>query len=98
MTGHARGSRTKQALWEYDSIHRSLYLLNYIDDPLLRQYVQKALNRGENYHQLRRAVSFAGNDVRHHTSVTATATCIAPHKPGESTLTVPSFSLPPQER
>ena len=60
MTGHARGSRTKQALWEYDSIHRSLYLLNYIDDPLLRQYVQKALNRGENYHQLRRAVSFAG--------------------------------------
>ena len=59
LSSHARGSRTKQALWEYDSIHRSLYLLNYIDDPLLRQNVQKALNRGENYHQLRRAVSFA---------------------------------------
>ena len=59
LSAHARGSRTKQALWEYDSIHRSLYLLNYIDDPLLRQNVQKALNRGENYHQLRRAVSFA---------------------------------------
>ena len=60
LSGHARSNRTKLALWEYDSIHRSLYLLNYIDDPLLRQYVQKALNRGENYHQLRRAVSFAG--------------------------------------
>ena len=60
LSAHARSNRTKLALWEYDSIHRSLYLLNYIDDPLLRQYVQKALNRGENYHQLRRAVSFAG--------------------------------------
>jgi hypothetical protein len=26
----------------------------------LRQHVQKALNRGENYHQLRRAISYAG--------------------------------------
>lgn len=59
LSSHARSNRTKQALWEYDSIHRSLYLLDYIDDPLLRQHVQKALNRGENYHQLRRAVSFA---------------------------------------
>jgi len=59
LSAHARSNRTKLALWEYDSIHRSLYLLNYIDDPLLRQGVQKALNRGENYHQLRRAVSFA---------------------------------------
>ena len=38
---------------------RSLYLLNYIDSPPLRQHVQRALNRGENYHQLRRAVSYA---------------------------------------
>ena len=46
--------------WEYDSIYRSLYLLDYIDNPPLRQHVQKALNRGENYHQLRRAISYAG--------------------------------------
>ena len=59
LSAHARNNRTKQALWEYDSIHRSLYLLNYIDSPSLRQNVQKALNRGENYHQLRRAISFA---------------------------------------
>ena len=33
--------------------------LDYIDSPPLRQHVQRALNRGENYHQLRRAVSYA---------------------------------------
>jgi TnpA family transposase len=59
LSAHARNNRTKRALWEYDGIHRSLYLLNYIDSPSLRQNVQKALNRGEGYHQLRRAVSFA---------------------------------------
>ena len=59
LSSHARNNRTKRARWGYDSIHRSLYLLNYIDSPSLRQNVQKAVNRGENYHQLRRAVSFA---------------------------------------
>ena len=59
LSSHARRNRTKRALWEYDSIHRSLYLLDYIDSPLLRQSVQKVLNRGENFHQLKRAVSFA---------------------------------------
>ena len=38
---------------------RSLSLLNYIDWPSLRQSVLKTVNRGENSHQLRRAVSFA---------------------------------------
>jgi len=35
------------------------YLLDYIDSPPLRRDVQRALNRGENYHKLRRAVSYA---------------------------------------
>ena len=38
---------------------RSVYLWDYIDPPPLRQHVQRALNRGEDYHQLRRAVSYA---------------------------------------
>ena len=38
---------------------RSLYLLDYIDSAALRRNVQRALSRGENYHQLRRAVSYA---------------------------------------
>ena len=37
----------------------SLYLLDNIDSLALRRNVQRALSRGENYHQLRRAVSYA---------------------------------------
>ncbi len=59
LSAYPRRNKTKRALWEYDNIIRSLYLLNYIDSPPLRQNVQRALNRGENYHQLRRAVSYA---------------------------------------
>lgn len=40
-------------------IFKSLYLLDYIDSLPLRQNVQRALNRGESYHQLRRAISHA---------------------------------------
>jgi hypothetical protein len=58
-SAYPRKNRTRRALWEYDNIIRSLYLLDYIDSPPLRRNVQKALNRGENYHQLRRAVSYA---------------------------------------
>ena len=35
-----------------------LYILDFIDDVELRQGVQKALNRGEAYHRLRRVVAF----------------------------------------
>jgi TnpA family transposase len=59
LNAYARRNKTQQALWEYDNIVRSLYLLEYIDSPPLRQNVQRALNRGENYHQLRRAVAYA---------------------------------------
>jgi TnpA family transposase len=59
LSSHARKNRTQQALWEYDNIHASLYLLNYVDLPSLRRNVQSALNRGENYHRLRRAVAYA---------------------------------------
>ena len=48
-----------QALWEYDHIYRSAYLLEFIDSPQLRQNVQRALNRGEQYHQLKRALTQA---------------------------------------
>ncbi|MGH2536125.1 MAG: Tn3 family transposase [Candidatus Promineifilaceae bacterium] len=59
LSAYARKNRTKRALWEYDNIMRSLYLLDFIDSPALRSNVQRALGRGENYHQLRRAVSYA---------------------------------------
>jgi TnpA family transposase len=59
LSAYARKNKTRQALWEYDNIIKSLYLLDYIDSVPLRQNVQRALNRGESYHQLRRAVSYA---------------------------------------
>lgn len=59
LSAYARKNKTKRALWEYDNIIKSLYLLNYIDSPPLRQNVQRTLNRGESYHKLKRAVSYA---------------------------------------
>ena len=46
-------------MWEYDNIIRSLYLLRFIDEPPLRRNIQLALNRGESYNKLRKAVAFA---------------------------------------
>ncbi|MGB5835218.1 MAG: Tn3 family transposase, partial [Thiohalocapsa sp.] len=59
LSSHRRQNRTKQALWEFEHIIRSLYLLDYVDSPLLRRNVQRALNRGEAYHRLRRAIAYA---------------------------------------
>jgi TnpA family transposase len=59
LSSYARKNKTKRALWEYDNIIKSLYLLDFIDSPPLRRNVQQALNRGENYHQLKRAISYA---------------------------------------
>ncbi len=59
LSSYARKNRTKRALWELDSIFRSLYLLDFIDSISLRRNVHRALGRGEGYHQLRRAISYA---------------------------------------
>lgn len=59
LSSHARKNKTKRALWEYDKIIQSLYLLDYVDSLPLRHNVQQALNRGESYHKLRRAISHA---------------------------------------
>jgi hypothetical protein len=59
LSAYARNNRTNRALWEYDNLIQSLYLLNYIDSASLRQNVQRAVNRGESYHQLRRTISYA---------------------------------------
>src|SRR6266487_3306340 len=49
LSAFARKNKIRHALWEYDNMIRSLYLLDYIDSPPLRQHVQRALNRGESY-------------------------------------------------
>lgn len=58
LASYVRQNKTMKALWELDNICRTLYILDFIDDPELRQSVQKALNRSEAYHRLRRAVAF----------------------------------------
>jgi TnpA family transposase len=59
LSSYPRVNRTKKALFELDAIVRTIYILNYIDSSELRRNVQKALNRGEAYHKLRRAVFYA---------------------------------------
>jgi TnpA family transposase len=58
LGSYGRQNQTKKALWELDSLCRTLYILTFIDDVGLRQSVQKALNRGEAYHRFRRAISY----------------------------------------
>ena len=65
LSGYAKNHPLLQALTEYNRMIKAMYLLDYIDDESLRGYVQRALNRGEAYHQLRRAVaSVNGNRFR----------------------------------
>ena len=60
-----RSSRTLSALREYDRLIKCLYLLEYADNKTLRQFVQQTLNRGEAYHQLRKAIgSINGNQFK----------------------------------
>src|ERR1035441_3842908 len=61
LSSYARQNQTKKALWELDNILRTIYILDFIDDPQLRQSVQKALNRGEAYHRMRRAISYVNS-------------------------------------
>jgi TnpA family transposase len=58
LSSYVRQNQTKKALWELDNLCRTLYILEFIDDVDLRQSVQKALNRGEAYHRLRRAIAY----------------------------------------
>jgi hypothetical protein len=56
-----RQNQTKKALWELDNICRTLYILDFMDDVVMRQSVQKALNRGEAYHRFRRAIAYVNS-------------------------------------
>jgi TnpA family transposase len=65
LSGYSKHHPLLHALTEYNRMVKAIYILDYIDDASLRGYVQRALNRGEAYHQLRRAVaSVNGNRFR----------------------------------
>lgn len=51
-----KSNDTFRALIELDKIVMSLYMLDYIDDEEMPGNVQRSLNRGESYHQLKSAI------------------------------------------
>ncbi|MCK5663539.1 MAG: Tn3 family transposase, partial [Thiotrichaceae bacterium] len=53
---------TLAALKEYDRLVKAIYLLDYVDNESLRRYVQRTLNKGEAYHQLRRKIASVNGD------------------------------------
>lgn len=57
LSSHKRKNQTKEAFWEYDKIFMSIYMLKFINDQMIRKNVRRALNRGESYHKLRRAIA-----------------------------------------
>jgi TnpA family transposase len=56
LCSHELKDKTKRAIWELNDILRSIYLLRYVNDPLLRSYIRAALNRIEAFHSLKRKV------------------------------------------
>ena len=58
LASYFRQNKTKKALWKLENIFRTLYILDFIDDVNFLQCLEKALNLGEAYHRLRRAVAF----------------------------------------
>jgi len=62
LSGYKNNHPLMEALTEYNRMIKAQFLLSYIDDADLRNHVQRALNRGEAYHQLRRAISNVNGD------------------------------------
>ncbi len=56
LSSYERKNQTKKALWEFDNIIKSSHILKYIDSPIMRKNIYKALNRIESYHKLKRAI------------------------------------------
>ena len=54
-------NRTRKAIAEYNNILRTIHILKTINSLKYRQNIQIALNRGESYHQLAGAISYANN-------------------------------------
>lgn len=54
-----QNNRTRQAIFEYDKLIRSIYVLKCILDPTILENVQRSQNRVESYHGLRAAIAKA---------------------------------------
>jgi len=65
LNSHARYARLKAALFEYNSIFKSIHVLNLIDDMQLRKAIRRARNRTEAYHQLQGSIRRTYRGVFH---------------------------------
>jgi TnpA family transposase len=59
LNSYSRQHPLYQALKEFGKISKSIFILTYIDDPVLRQEIEKQLNKGENANKFSRAISQA---------------------------------------
>jgi TnpA family transposase len=50
-----------RALKEFGKIIKTIFILRYIDDPILRQSIEKQLNKIENAHKFAKAIAFGNN-------------------------------------
>lgn len=63
LNSHARYARLKAALFEYNTIFKSIHVLNLIDDMQLRKAIRSARNRTEAYHQLQSNIRKTYNGI-----------------------------------
>ena len=57
---YSASNPTRQAIFEFDKLIRSIYTLRYLRDPQLERNVHRSQNRIESYHQLRSAIAQVG--------------------------------------
>lgn len=60
LAENAEKRQSRQAVFEYDGLVRSIYTLKYLRDPQLEHNIHRSQNRIESYHQLRVAVAKLG--------------------------------------
>ena len=68
---YAAANPTRQAIFEYDRLVRSIYTLKYLLNPDVEQIVNHSQNRIEAYHQLRAAIAKIGGkkELTGHTDI-----------------------------
>jgi len=54
---YTTASPTREAVFEYDRLVRSVYTLKYLRDPQLERNIRRSQNRIESYHQRRAAIT-----------------------------------------
>lgn len=59
LSSFARVNKAQATMNDYNDIIKSIFMLDYTHSDTFRRHIQKALNRGEGYHRLRKNVSYA---------------------------------------